>query len=66
MKKLLACFLSISILSSTGCLTKNFWEDNPTVETKSQNVVKLTDKIIASFEYKNIKIESKTTKKRYK
>ncbi|EOD8958117.1 hypothetical protein ACJ5XU_001567 [Providencia stuartii] len=62
MKKLLACFLSISILSSTGCLTKNFWEDNPTVETKSQNVVKLTDKIIASFEYKNIKIESKTTK----
>ncbi|MBP6120764.1 MULTISPECIES: hypothetical protein [Providencia] len=63
MNKLLACFLSVSILSSTGCITKSVWEDNPTVETKSQNVVKLTDKIVTTFEYKNIKIQGKTTKK---
>lgn len=61
MNKLLACFLSLSILSSTGCMTKNFWEDHPIVETKSQDVVKLTDKIVTTFEYKNIKVQGKTT-----
>lgn len=62
MNKLLTCFLSLSILSSTGCITKNFWEDHPTVESESKNVVKLTDRIVTGFEYKNIKIQSKTEK----
>lgn len=61
MNKLLACFLSVSILSSTGCITKNFWEEHPTIEKKSQDVVKLTDKIVTAFEYKNIKVQGKTT-----
>ena len=62
MNKLLMCFLSASILSSTGCITKNFWEEHPTVEAKSQDIVKLTDKIVATFEYNNIKIQGKTTR----
>ncbi|HHQ2583582.1 TPA: hypothetical protein ACSPKR_000910 [Providencia rettgeri] len=61
MNKLLVCFLSISILSSTGCVTAAVWDSNAAKETKTREYVDLKDNIVSAFEYKDISVKNKLT-----
>lgn len=66
MNKLLACFLSVSILSSTGCVTAIVWQSNAVNETKTREHVDLKDNIVSVFEYKDISIKNKLTHEKLK
>ncbi|MEX6320308.1 MULTISPECIES: hypothetical protein [Providencia] len=66
MNKLLACFLSVSILSSTGCVTAAVWDSNAAKETKTRASVDLKDNIVSAFEYKDISVKNKLTNQKLK
>ncbi|MCW2254087.1 hypothetical protein M2263_001806 [Providencia alcalifaciens] len=66
MNKLLACFFSISILSSTGCVTAAVWDSNAAKETKTRVSVDLKDNIASAFEYKDISVKNKLTNQKLK
>ncbi|CAG9414187.1 MULTISPECIES: hypothetical protein [Providencia] len=66
MNKLLACFLSVSILSSAGCVTAAVWDSNTAKETNIRECVDLKDNIVSAFEYKDISVKNKLTNQKLK
>ncbi|HGN0866897.1 hypothetical protein EC835_101707 [Providencia alcalifaciens] len=66
MNKLLALFLSVSILSSTGCVTAAVWAGNAVNDTKTRERIDLKDNIVSAFEYKDITVKNKLTNEKLK
>ncbi|MBI6529589.1 hypothetical protein JEP40_10730 [Proteus vulgaris] len=57
MKKIVLLFLSLLILSTTGCVTGAVWYSNPVVDSEYKKQASVNDNIINAFEYKNLRVK---------
>ncbi|QPB79768.1 hypothetical protein EHE21_10405 [Proteus sp. GOKU] len=57
MKKIAFFFLSLLILSTTGCVTGAIWYSNPVVDSEYKKKASVNDNIVGAFEYKNLRIK---------